>query len=336
MSAGDVLVTVRFFDEAARDAIRQQGFRIRDGGVAFDGVDAAISEEMHAALEKSSAWILGIAPVTREVLQRYPHLKIVARRGVGYDTIDASAIKDLGRVLTITPGSNEPTVADHAVGLMLAVGKRFSESHRRMQAGEKAVVVGTELYSKTVGLLGFGRIAQLVAKRLMGFDARVLVHDPFVGSSLARDAGVELVSLDELLRSSDFLSLHAPLTADTRHLINSRTIELMKPGAILINTARGELVDDAALVAALSAGRIRGAGLDVLGSERDKSLAPMTDQLLAFPNVLCTQHTAGSSDDGLARANMLAAECVIAALQGTPVPAKCIVADGRLEPSASS
>jgi D-3-phosphoglycerate dehydrogenase len=330
VSQGDVLVTVRFFDEKAREALRKEGFRIHTGGVPFDGVDTTITEEMHAALVQSSAWILGIAPVSREVLQRYPHLKIVARRGVGFDAIDSVAIKDLGRVLTITPGANEPTVADHTVGLMLAVAKRFAESHHRMQTGEKAVVVGTELFEKTVGLVGFGRIARLVAKRLKGFDVRVLVHDPFVDATLMRDAGVEFVSLDEVLAHSDFLSLHAPLTSATRHMVNVRTIDLMKRDAILVNTARGELVDDAALLAALKIGRLRGAGLDVLGSERDLSLAPITAQLLALPNVLCTQHTAGSSEDGLARANMLAAQCVISALQGTAVPSHCIVADGRL------
>lgn len=329
MTTQGVLVTVRFFDEAARDALRKRGYEIYDGGVAYDGVDVVITPEMHAALAKASAWILGIAPVTHALLARYPHLKIVARRGVGYDSIDATAIKDLGRVLTITPGANEPTVADHAVGLMLAVGKRFAESHQRMKVGENTVVVGTELYNKTVGLVGFGRIAQLVAKRLKGFDNRILVHDPFVGDSVARDAGVELVPLGELLSRSDFLSLHAPLTSDTRHMINARSIALMKSGAILINTARGELVDDAALLEALKTNRIRGAGLDVLGSERDESLKPITAQLLALPNVLCTQHTAGSSDDGLARANLLAAECVIAGLQGQPIAQHCVVADGR-------
>lgn len=322
-------MTVRFFDEKAREALRDEGIRIHTGGVPFDGVDTTITEEMHAALAQSSAWILGIAPVSREVLQRYPHLKIVARRGVGFDAIDSVAIKDLGRVLTITPGANEPTVADHTVGLMLAVAKRFAESHHRMQTGAKAVVVGTELFEKTVGLVGFGRIARLVAKRLKGFDVRVLVHDPFVDATLKRDAGVEFVSLQDVLRQSDFLSLHAPLTSDSRHMVNARTIELMKRDAILVNTARGELVDDAALLAALKAARLRGAGLDVLGSERDPSLAPITAQLLALPNVLCTQHTAGSSEDGLARANMLAAQCVISALRGTAVPSHCIVADGR-------
>jgi D-3-phosphoglycerate dehydrogenase len=330
LSAGaEILVTTRFFDEKAAEALRGRGFRIHTGGVAFDAIDSTITSDMHAALDRSSAWILGMAPVSEDLLARYPRLKIVARRGVGFDTVDVSAVKGLGRVLTITPGCNEPTVADHTLGLMLAVGKRFLDSHRRMHAGEKAVVFGTELYGKTVGLVGLGRIARQVARRLKGFDTRLLAYDPFPDERVARDAGVEYVSLEEVLKQSDFVSLHAPLSEGTRHLINAKTIEMMRPGAILVNTARGELVDDAALLTALKAGRLGGAGLDVLGSERDASLEGITRELLALPNVVCTQHTGGSSHEGLARANMLAAQCVIAALENRPIPPGCVVADGR-------
>ncbi|KQT11245.1 phosphoglycerate dehydrogenase [Ramlibacter sp. Leaf400] len=327
----EVLVTARFFDAQAMDALRARGFEIHTGGVAFDAVDSMITGDMHAALERCSAWIMGIPPVTRALLERYPHLRALARRGVGYDTIDAQAVKDLGRLLTITPGANEPTVADHTVGLMLAVGKRFFESHRRMQAGTRAVVVGNELFGKTVGLVGFGRIARLVARRLRGFDVRLIAHDPYADEPTAREAGVELASLQDVLALSDYLSLHAPLTDGTHHLVNPSTLAAMKPGAILVNTARGELVDDAALLAALKSGKLAGAGLDVLGSERDPSLESVTRELLALPNVVCTQHTGGSSHEGLARANMLAARCVISALDdATPLPPGCVVADGRL------
>jgi D-3-phosphoglycerate dehydrogenase len=331
-----VLVTTRFFDERAVEMLRGRGLRVDTGGLAHDAVDATISSEMYAALESASAWILGMAPVSRELLARYPQLQIVARRGVGFDTVDVAAVKDLGRVLTITPGCNEPSVADHALGLMLAVAKRLHESHRRMLAGDKSIVVGTELHAKTVGLLGFGRIGRRVAQRLKGFEVRVLAHDPFLDERFAHELGVERLSLEELLRQSDFVSLHAPLNDGTRHLINVHSIELMKPGAILVNTARGELVDDAALLAALKAGRLGGAGLDVLGSEHDPALEGITCELLALPNVICTQHTGGSSREGLARANLLAAQCVIAALEGSVLPSGCVVADGRTTRSPPS
>ncbi|MDM0106572.1 phosphoglycerate dehydrogenase [Variovorax sp. J22R24] len=325
----EVLVTARFFDQQAVQALRERGFYVGNGGVAYDAVDNTITPEMHAALVSARAWIAGIPPVSREVLERYPNLRIIARRGVGYDTVDANAVKDLGRVLTITPGSNEATVADHTVGLMLAVGKRFMESHRRMQAGERSVAVGTELYRKTVGLVGLGRIARQVARRLKGFEVRLITHDPFPDPRVAAELGVEYVSLGQLLKESDFISLHAPLTNETRHLLNAQTLGQLKPAAIVVNTARGELVDDVALLGALKAGRLGGAGLDVLGSEHDPSLDGVTRELLALPNVVCTQHTGGSSHEGLQRANLLAAQCVIAALENVPIPPNCIVADGR-------
>jgi D-3-phosphoglycerate dehydrogenase len=324
-----VMVTARFFDAQAADALRAQGFGVHTGGVAYDAVDSTITDTMHETLGRCSAWIMGIPPVSKTVLERYPNLRALARRGVGYDTIDAQAVKDLGRVLTITPGSNEPSVADHTVGLMLAVGKRFLESHRRMQDGVTSVLVGHELSGKTVGLVGLGRIARLVARRLSGFDVRLVACDPYADPSVAREAGVELTTLDEVLNQSDYLSLHAPLNDSTRHLINTRTIATMKDSAILVNTSRGELVDDAALVEALKSGKLAGAGLDVLGIERDPSLQDITNELLALPNAVCTQHTAGSSHEGLGRANMLAAQCVISALAGLPIPPGCVVADGR-------
>lgn len=328
-TAPSVLVTARYFDEDAKAALRAAGFEVCHGGVAFDAVDSVITPEMHAALGRCSGWIMGIPPVTAELLVLYPRLLSLARRGVGYDTVNAKAVQDLGRVLTITPGANEPTVADHTVGLMLAVGKQFAESHRRLQTGVKAVVVGRELNGKTVGLVGLGRIARLVARRLQGFDVRVVAHDPYADAAQATQQGIELVTLKALLEQSDFVSLHAPLTDNTRHLINRDSLATMKTGAILINTARGELVDDAALLRALQDGKIAGAGLDVLGFERDASLEQVARELMALPAVLCTQHTGGSSHEGLARANLLAAQCVIAALTGKPVPPGCIVSDGR-------
>lgn len=326
----DVLVTVRFFDREAVQLLTQQGYRVLTADVPYDGVDSVISPAMHAALETAEAWIVGIAPVSRELLLQYPRLRAVARRGVGFDTVDADAIRDLGRLLTNTPGGNEPSVADHAIGLMLTVGKRIVESHQRAQAGNWTVLVGTELYGKTVGLVGLGRIARQIVQRLRGFDVRVLACDVVRDDRYAAENGIEYASLDTVLAQSDFVSLHAPLTAETRHLLNARTLASMKPGAIVINTARGELVDDAALLEALRNGHLGGAGLDVLGSERDASLRPITEQLLALPHVVCTPHAAGSSREGLARSNQLAARCIIGALQGTTVPPHCVVADGRV------
>lgn len=329
-AGADVLVTARFFDEEAAELLRSHGCRVLHADMPHDGVDSTITVAMHGALQTARGWIVGIAPVGREVLARYPQLQVVTRRGVGFDTVDTVAIQDLGRLLTNTPGGNEPSVADHALGLMLGVGKRLAESHQRMREGKHTVLVGTELYRKTVGLVGLGRIARQIVQRLQGFEVRVLACDVVQDAAYAAATGVEYAPLQEVLAHSDYLSLHAPLTEGTRHLLDRQAIAQMKRGAILINTARGELVDDAALLAALESGHLGGAGLDVLGSERDPALQPLTDRLLALPQVLCTPHAAGSSREGLARSNLLAAQCVLAALEGRAVPPQCIVADGRL------
>lgn len=328
-SAANVLVTIRFFDETAVARLQARGHRVIRADIPYDALDTAITPGIERALETAQAWILGTAPVTRSLLERYPNLRVIARRGVGYDSIDVSAVKTLGRVLTNTPGGGEPAVADHAVALMLSVGKRLGESHARMQAGDWRAVVGTELHGSTVGLVGLGRIGRMVAKRLYGFDARVLVFDPYLDEASAQAASVTRCSLEELLRTSDFISLHAPLTPETRNLVNARTLGLMKRGAILVNTSRGELVDEPALLQALQAGALGGAGLDVFAGEKDPAARPIAQDLLALPNVIGTPHTAASTRESLARANFTAADCVAAVLDNVPVPSHCIVADGR-------
>jgi D-3-phosphoglycerate dehydrogenase len=213
---------------------------------------------------------------------------------------------------------------------MLAVGKRVLEAHANLQGGDWRAIVGTELHCKTVGLIGLGRIGRLVARRLAGFDARVLAFDPYLTEEAAQAAGVTRCStLEELLRASDYVSLHAPLTSATRHLIGANTIAAMKKGAILVNTSRGELVDEAALLEALRCGHLGGAGLDVFACEHDPALRPLAQQLQALRQVVATPHTAASTRESLQRANEAAADCVAAALEGLPVPERCIVADGR-------
>ncbi len=328
-ASADVLVTIRFFDDAAVARLQARGHRVIRADIAYDELDTAITPGIERALETAQGWILGTAPVARSLLERYPQLKVIARRGVGYDSIDVSAVKAMGRLLTNTPGGGEPAVADHALALMLVVGKRVAESHARLQAGDWRAIVGTELYGKTVGLVGLGRIGGMVARRLKGFDAHVIVADPYLDDASARAAGVTRCSLEALLQQSDFISLHAPLTPETRHLINARTLALMKRDAILVNTSRGELVDESALLQALTTGALGGAGLDVFAGEKDPAARAIAQQLLALPNVVGTPHTAASTRESLARANFAAADCVAAALEGLPVPSHCIVADGR-------
>jgi D-3-phosphoglycerate dehydrogenase / 2-oxoglutarate reductase len=329
-----VLVTIRFFDEASVARLEARGHRVIRADIAYDELDTEITPGIERALASAHAWILGTAPVKRELLERFPQLQIIARRGVGYDNIDVEAVKSLGRLLTNTPGGGEPAVADHAMALMLAVAKRVTESHQRMQRGDWSAVVGTEMYGKMVGLLGFGRIGRMVAKRLQGFDTRILVCDPYLDQDTAQAAGVTVCGLEDLLRQSDFLSLHAPLTKDTRGMINAQSIASMKREAILVNTSRGELIDEPALLNALQSGQLAGAGLDVFLGEKDHAARAVAERLLALPNVVGTPHTAASTRDSLTRANFAAADCVAAALEGTTVPTHCVVADGRIQEAA--
>lgn len=326
-----VLVTIRFFDEAAVARLQDRGHRVIRADIAYDQLDTVMTPGIERALATAQAWILGTAPVTKALLERFPNLQVIARRGVGYDNVDVAAVKSLGRLLTNTPGGGEPAVADHAMALMLAVAKRLAESHQRMQHGDWTAIVGNEMYGKTVGLVGMGRIGRMVAKRLQGFDVRILVCDPFLDTAAAQAAGVTACTLEDVLKQSDFISLHAPLTPDTRQIINAQTLSLMKRNAILVNTSRGELIDEVALLNALQSGALGGAGLDVFMGEKDLSARALAEQLLALPNVIGTPHTAASTHDSLTRANFAAADCVAAALAGREVPALCIVADGRLE-----
>lgn len=325
----NVLVTVRFFDEAAVQRLEERGHKVIRADVAYDALDTTITPAIELALQSAQGWIIGAAPVTKGLLARYPHLKIVARRGVGFDSVDTAAVKSLGRLLTNTPGGNEPAVADHAIALMLAVGKRLIEAHQRLRSGDWRALVGTELHGKTVGLVGLGRIGRLVARRLAGFDARVLAFDPFLDEESAKAAGVTLCDLDDLLAQSDFISLHVPLAPETRHLIGRDALQKMKQTAILINTSRGELIDEEALLEALKSERLRGAGLDVFAGEHDRALRPVAEALLALPSVVGTAHVAASTHESLQRSNFTAADCVAAALEGIQVPEHCIVVDGR-------
>ncbi|MFG1478509.1 NAD(P)-dependent oxidoreductase [Xanthobacter sp. V4C-4] len=322
-----VLVTTRLFDDAAAHHLVEQGFDVVPSGLPGDAIDTDIPDAaLDQLLEGAAGWIVGQRAVTREVLARHPGLAVIARRGVGYDRVDVEAARALGRVVTIAAGANDAAVADHTLALMLAVLRRLRAGQAALAAGDWRVVSGSDLYGKTVGLIGFGRIARQVARRLHGFDTRVLVATPRPDFAVS---GVTYVPLPELFAASDVVSVHAPLTADTRHLLNARTLQALKPGAVVVNTARGGLIDDAALLEALRGGRLGGAGLDVFEAENDPALRPLAEALIARDDVVASAHASGSSREALARGNMISAHCVVAALTGAAIPAGCLVADGR-------
>lgn len=332
MSAGSrrVVVTQRFFDEASKAFLLSAGCEVAIADLPPGQADGGLShDELVALLEGADGWIVGHARVTRELLAALPRLSIISRRGVGYERVDLQAARDLGRVVTIAAGGNDASVADQAIGMMISVGRRFREAQDQMAAGSWSILMGTDLYRKTVGVVGLGRIGRSVVKRLSGFEAQVLVATSRPDPAYASETGVTFADVDTLLRASDYVTLHAPLTPATRHLINAESLRTMRPGAIVINTARGGLVSDADLLAALLAGELGGAGLDVFESENDPTMQPVTDALIALPNVVAAPHAGASTREGLDRTNMIASRCVVEVLEGRSPPRECVVADGR-------
>ncbi len=325
-----VLATAPFFDEGAIAFLKAHNCNVVLSGLSPGTPDISLTKErVFELLRDVDAWIVATAPVTREMLASFPKLRVIAKRGVGYDQVDVTAAKELGRVVTIAPGGNGPSVGDHTIALMLAVAKRLCEFRELMRAGNWSVQPVTELYRKTVGLVGLGRIGRGVAQRLRGFETTVLAFDEKPDQAYANANGIRLVDLPYLLQQSDYISLHLPLTPSSRNLIDEAALASMKETAILVNTARGGLVDEAALLRALRIGKIAGAGLDVFLGEREPAWRSTAEELMSLPNVVVTPHVAGASREGLARGNLLAAQGIVAIFDGGTPAAECLLVDGR-------
>lgn len=325
-----VVVTQRFFDDRTIAFLEAAGCTVVQAELPPGQADGNLShDELVEILDGAAGWIVGHARVTRELQAALPDLKIISRRGVGYERVDTAAAGELGKVVCIAAGGNDASVADHTMALMLAAGHRFWETQQRMIGGDWSILMGSDLYQKTVGIIGLGRIGRSLVQRLQGFDVEILAVVRNVDADFAARNRIRVVELDELLAQSDYISVHAPLTPETKFLIDAAALERMKPGAILINTARGGLVDDRALLQALKAGQIAAAGLDVFMSESDPDYKAVTQELIELPNVIATPHAGASTREGLDRTNMVAAQCVVAVLDGKDPPAPCVVADGR-------
>jgi D-3-phosphoglycerate dehydrogenase / 2-oxoglutarate reductase len=253
------------------------------------------SPELVELIQGMDGMIAGVDAIDRQVIAAADELKVIARYGVGVDNVDLAAAREKGIVVTNTPGANTASVAELAVGLMLALARAIPAAVEATRAGQWPRLRGVSLHGKLVGLLGFGAIGQHMARLLAGVGCTVLAHDPFADPAQAEVLGVRLVPLDELRQNVDFLSLHSILTAETRHVIDAEFLAGMKPGAFLINTARGELVDEAALYDALLSGRLRGAALDVF----EREPPDVDNPLLGLPQVLATPHLGAQTDDSL-------------------------------------
>jgi D-3-phosphoglycerate dehydrogenase len=252
-----------------------------------------LPDGLPAALADADALVVRSAVQADDALMaQAPKLRVIGRAGVGVDNIDADAATRRGIVVMNTPGANAVAVAELTIGLMLALARKVPAANAGMHAGrwEKKILQGAELRGKTLGILGLGRIGLEVAKRAKGFGLEILGSDPFVSAAVARENGIKLVTLDELIAGSNYITLHVGLTPQTTGVINAKTLAAMKNGVRIINCARGELIDDAALVEALKSGQVAGAALDVFAVEPAKN-TPYAE----LDNVILTPHIAGST-----------------------------------------
>jgi D-3-phosphoglycerate dehydrogenase len=251
--------------------------------------------------------------LTADLIERADRLKVIGRAGVGVDNVDLAAASKRGIVVANAPQSTVVSAAEHTFGLLLALTRRIPQAHGVLTSGrwERSGFAGMELADKTLGLVGFGRIGQQVARRARGFEMRVRAYDPFVTPERFRELGVERAeSVDDLVAGADFVSLHCTLTPETRGLIGRKQLARMRDGVRIVNVARGELVDEEALVEALQSGKVAGAALDVFAEE------PYSGPLLGLDNVVVTPHLAASTQEAQDRAGVIVAEQVAAALEG--------------------
>jgi phosphoglycerate dehydrogenase-like enzyme len=270
-------------------------------------------EETIDLLHGVDALIAGNEPLSRSVLESTSTLKIIARTGVGIDNIDLAAARSRGVRVTITPGLTGKAVADLTMGLLLCVSRRICFNDQMIRKGGWQRTIGVNLDGRTLGMVGLGAIGKLVVQRARAFEMNVLAYDVHQDLSFAADHAVSYVGLDELLEGADFVSLHLPLTAETRGIIGLPQLRRMKRTAFLINTARGPIIDEPALVTALHEGLIAGAGLDVFAQE-----PPLGSPLLQLENVVMTAHIGAWGDATWAAMARQAATEVVRALRGEP------------------
>ena len=278
--------------------------------------------ELLATLPGCAASLAGSEPYTRRVIAAAAAmgLRIIARAGVGYDGVDVAAATDHGVLVTYAPGTNHEAVGETALMLILALAKRLVHQHTQIQQGHWPRVAYQPVRGKTLGVVGLGRTGKATATRALAFGMHVVATDPAPDAAFAAAHGIPFVPLGVLLAQSDYVTLHVPLTADTRRLVRAETLARMKPTAFLVNCARGEVVDEADLHAALTTGRLAGAGLDVFERE-----PPGASPLTRLPNVVLTAHTAGvdlRSRDDMAR---VPAEAIATYLSGGRPPAEWVV-----------
>ncbi len=252
-------------------------------------------EQLLPLVADIDGWVVRSATkVTRRLIDAAPRLRWVGRAGAGLDTIDVAAARERGIDVMNVPGANSIAVAELVFGLLLSLFRRLPEADASLRRGEwlKSKLMGRELRGKTIGVVGMGKIGRAVARRALAFEMTVVAHDPLVSAEAIRAAGAEPATLDELIARADVVSLHVPVTAETKRMFDARRIAAMRRGAVLVNAARGDLVDEGALLEALRTGHLGGAALDVFATEPTGA-----NPLLSLPNVVASPHIGASTKE---------------------------------------
>ncbi len=272
-----------------------------------------VNDLFFSEVRDSDALIVGLPPITRQVMEKAPRVVVVARHGVGYDSVDVPTATELGIVVTNTPGVNADAVAEFTYGAILAMVRQIPQGLAEMKKGgwRPPQYWGMDLRGKTLGIIGLGRIGSRVSKIGRAFGMKVLACDPYIGERDFQDAGAQPVSRDQVVSQADFLTLHTPLTEETRKMIGQQELARMKRTAYLVNTSRGGVVDDDALIEALDKGMITAAAIDVFEEE-----PPEDRRVVEHPKVLATPHLAGLTTEAMYRMFMGASEQVVLALKG--------------------
>jgi D-3-phosphoglycerate dehydrogenase / 2-oxoglutarate reductase len=304
-----ILVATRSFGSTSKKpwwVLEESGFELVRADMSVPMTEDRLTE----LLEDVSGAIVGVVPFTEHVMKNSPDLKIISMHGVGVDHINLKAAEQLGIVVSNCPGTNDQAVADLTIGLMIAAARKIPFADRELRDGKWKRYSGNELWSKTLGLVGFGRIGYGVAKRALGFDMRVLVYDPYIVPEKVGLPGINYLPFEEVISQADFVSLHASLTDETRGMIGSEQFAVMKESAYLINTARGGLVKEDDLVSALTSHQIAAAGLDVFIEE-----PPLGNALLQLDNIVVTPHIGAHTNEAIERMGILASQNVVAFLE---------------------
>ncbi len=270
-------------------------------------IDLSDEKTMVEALRDAEAVVAGSEPYTPSVLNSLPKLRAICRTGVGFDAIDLPACNEKNIVVTTTPGVNHHSVAEHAIAMLMAIARGFPGLDRAVRKNQWALIPRPRVMGTTLGIVGLGRIGRATAWRGVGLGMKVIAFEPYPQNEFCEQMQIELVSLDELLSRSDYVSLHAPMSAENHHLINAQTIAKMKDAAVIINTARGALIDESALYDALKSGKLRGAGLDVFEQEP----LPLDSPLLELDNILLAGHVAGLDNESHRDTFKMVAEIII-------------------------